>query len=182
MTITPTEVAIIVTPLLSVVAMIYTWFKTRVKEARFIVFDFHITNIKDTAEREGKKIAQITSTSTILNKGDQIGFVRFKRAELKGHLKGSEDKIAFELKQPEHTEPRSFSLDAGIATTAGFNFETEKLAMKYGWEKAEITVEGSYITHKGKTKEFIIEFIGSSEKKKMWESPKKRKEKTIVSI
>ena len=181
MPITPAEVAIIVSPLLSVFAMIYTWFKTRVKEARFIVFDFHITNIKDTAEREGKKIAQITSTSTILNIGDRVGFVRFKRAELKVHLKGSEDKIAFELKQPDYIEPRIFSLDPGISTTAGFNFDTEILAMKYGWEKAEITTEGSYITHKGKTKEFILEFIGSSEKK-MWESPKKRKEKTIVSI
>lgn len=181
MSITPVEIAIILSPLLSVIAMIYTWFKTRVKEARFIVFDFHITNIKDTAEREGKKLAQITSTSTILNKGDRVGFVRFKRAELKGYLKGSEDKIAFELKQPD-TETRSFSLPSGISTTAGFNFETEKLAIKYGWEKAEIKVEGYYITHKGKTKEFILEFIGSSEKKKMWESPKKRKEKTIVSI
>lgn len=182
MPITPVEVAIIAAPLLSVFAMIYTWFRTRVKEARFIVFDFHIINIKDTAKREGKEIAQITSTSTILNKGDRVGFVRFKRAELKGHLKGFEDKKAFELKQSEYIEPRQFSLDSGISTTAGFNFETEDLTVKYGWEKAEITVEGSYITHKGKTKEFTLEFIGSSEKKKMWKSPKKRKEKTIVSI
>ena len=159
---------------------IWSLLRTRVKGPRFIVFDFHITNIKD-AKRDGKKLVLITSTSTILNQGDQIGHVRFKRAELKGHLKGSEDNKAFELKQPEHTEPRSFSLDAGIATTAGFNFETENLAMKNGWEKAKLTVEGSYRA-KRKTKEFILEFIGSSEKKKMWESPNKRKEKTIVSI
>ncbi len=182
MVLSSVDIAIILSPLLSFLAMVYAWFRTRVKEASFIVFDFHITNIKDTAKREGKKIAQITSTSTILNKGDRVGFVRFKRAELKGHLKGSEDKTAFELKQPEYIEPRSFPLDSGISTSAGFNFETEKLAMKNGWEKAKITVEGSYITHKGKTKEFNLEFIGSSEKEKMWESPKKRKEKTIVSI
>ena len=55
MSITPVEAAIIVSPLLSVIAMIYTWYKTRVKEARFIVFDFHITNIKDIVSKSHYK-------------------------------------------------------------------------------------------------------------------------------
>lgn len=160
---------------------IWSLFRTRVKEAKFNVFDFHITNIKN-AEREGKKLVLITSTSTFLNKGDKTGFVRFKRAELKGYLKKSDDKTAFELKQPEYPKPRSFSLDSRISTSAGFNFETEKLAMINGWEKATLTVEGHYRTFKEKRKEFILEFTGSGEKEKMWESPKKKKNKTIISI
>ena len=75
MVLSSVDIAIILSPLLSFLAMVYAWFRTRVKEASFIVFDFHITNIKDTAKREGKKIAQITSISTILNKGDRVGFL-----------------------------------------------------------------------------------------------------------
>ena len=40
----------------------------------------------------------------------------------------SEDKTDFEIKQPEYIEPRSFSLDSGISTTAGFTFETYTLS------------------------------------------------------
>ncbi len=181
MTLSTTEIAIILTPLLSVLAIIYTWLKTRVKEAKFLVFDFHITNIK-MAEFEGEKIVLIISKFTILNTGDRTGFLKFNRAKLKGKFKETNEKQMFDIEQPDFRDPLSFSLDAGIATDRGFTFETKYLPLIIGWEKGTLTAEGTYITHKGKTKEFKFELIGSSEKNSFWQSPKKRKDKTIFHI
>ena len=181
MSLTPMDIAIIFTPLLSLLAMIYTWFKTRVKSAKFLVFNFHIAEVTQ-AERKGEKIAQITSKFTILNTGDGVGYLRFKRAKLKGRLRESKENANFEIEQPEYIKPEIFTLKGGIDSDRSFTFETNYTFIIVGWEKGEITAEGTYLTHKGRTKKFSFKFVGPSEKESLWESPRKKKEKTIVRI
>ena len=169
MALSGTEIAIIAAPLLSLLAIIYTWYKTRIKGASFLILDFHITGVSK-ATRDGEEVSQMTSTFEILNTGDRKGFLRFERAEISGRLNKPYKKEKFQLKQAEYEPPLVFTLDGGISTSRGFTFETKDHFKICGWDECKLTAKGTYINHKGKIQTFKMVFVGPQEKDILWRS------------
>ncbi|MHA1222613.1 MAG: hypothetical protein ACTSP3_05030 [Candidatus Heimdallarchaeaceae archaeon] len=157
-------ISILVSILLAIGNVLFTIWRTKVKGAKFRFVDVYVESL-NVAEykNEGKKtICRIRTTP--MNIGDEKGYLKLNHIELQ--IETSKGRFS-----TNSTSLWNFHPAAQVKikiTDKVFVFIFDEQIAEIGWTKGKLILEGHYIDHAGKRKNYMVKYEGTNRINKVW--------------